>query len=58
MLGAHELMNYQKNKEDRHWMLRFWANYIKTHTDKEWSSQQAILIDSIVENLLEKVKNQ
>ena len=23
-----------------------WANYIRTHSDKEWSTQQRVLIDS------------
>jgi hypothetical protein len=24
----------------------FWVNYIKTHSDKEWSKQQNLIIDS------------
>jgi len=34
------------NKEDRINFVKYWANYVKTHSDKEWSSQQNIVIDS------------
>ena len=33
------------NKEDRLNFIKFWANYIKTHPDKEWSEQQNVVID-------------
>lgn len=34
------------NKEDRINFIKYWANYIKTHPDKEWSKQQKVLIDA------------
>ena len=34
------------NEEDRLNFVEFWANYIKTHKDEEWSEQQNMLIDS------------
>lgn len=34
------------NDEDRMWFVRYWANYVKTHPDKEWSRQQNIIINS------------
>ena len=34
------------NKEDRLNFVKFWANYVKTHSDKKWSKQQNMLIDS------------
>jgi len=34
------------NDEDRINFIKFWVDYIKTHSDKEWSRQQNILIDS------------
>lgn len=34
------------NKEDRLNFVDFWANYVRTHSDKEWSKQQNVLIDS------------
>lgn len=36
----------ENNTEDRVNFVKFWANYIKTHSDKEWSKQQNTLIDS------------
>lgn len=45
-----EIVKFMKpgrnNKEDRTNFVKFWANYIKTHPDKDWSKQQKILIDS------------
>ena len=35
----------KNNKEDRLNFVKFWADYVRTHTDKEWSKQQNILID-------------
>ncbi len=34
------------NKEDRENFIKYWANYIKTHSDREWSRQQKVLIDA------------
>ena len=28
--------------------VRFWANYMKTHTNSVWSRQQAMLINSVM----------
>jgi hypothetical protein len=36
----------KNNKQDRINFVKFWANYIKTHSDKEWSEQQNIVINS------------
>jgi len=33
------------NQEDRMNFVKFWANYVKTHSDKEWSEQQNIVIN-------------
>ena len=40
----------RNNREDRLNYVRFWADYVKTHSDKEWSRQQNILINSIMKN--------
>ena len=34
------------NFKERLKFIKFWANYIRTHSDKEWSEQQNIVIDS------------
>jgi hypothetical protein len=36
----------EKNFKERLEFIKFWANYVKTHPDKEWSEQQNIIIDS------------
>ncbi len=38
----------EQNKKDRLWFVDFWANYVKTHPDEEWSRQQNVLINSII----------
>ena len=40
----------EKNQRERIKFIEFWANYIRTHSDKEWSRQQKVLIDSQVNN--------
>jgi hypothetical protein len=36
----------KNNEEDRFNFVKFWAEYVRTHSDKEWSRQQNIIIDS------------
>jgi hypothetical protein len=38
---------------DRKEFIKFWANYVKTHNDKEWSRQQKKLIDSQIKSARE-----
>jgi hypothetical protein len=38
------------NKKQREEFIIYWANYVKTHSDKEWSRQQNILINSILKS--------
>lgn len=40
----------KNNKEDRMNFVRYWAEYVRTHNDKDWSKQQKVLIDSQIEN--------
>ena len=40
----------QRNFKERLWFITYWANYIKTHSDEEWSRQQALLIDSQIDS--------
>lgn len=39
----------KNNKEERENFIRFWAEYVKSHKDEEWSEQQNELIDSQIE---------
>jgi len=36
----------EQNAKERLEFIDFWINYIKTHSDEEWGSQQKELIDS------------
>lgn len=36
----------KKNFKERLNFIKFWADYIKTHSDEDWSSQQNMLIDN------------
>jgi hypothetical protein len=36
----------QRNFIERLGFINFWAEYVKTHPDKEWSKQQNMLINS------------
>lgn len=38
----------EQNAKERLDFIDFWADYIKTHKDEDWSKQQNILIDSQV----------
>jgi len=40
----------KQNNKDRMWFVKYWANYVKTHSDKEWSRQQNVLINSLMQN--------
>jgi len=35
------------NKKDRLWFVDFWANYVRTHPDEDWSRQQNVLMNSV-----------
>ena len=41
-----QIFDTQKNAEERMNFVDYWAEYVRTHTDKEWGSQQAVLINS------------
>lgn len=44
------------NKEDRLNFVEFWAGYVRTHSDEEWSKQQNVLIDSQIKGARNLVK--
>lgn len=45
MMPPKHLQPGKTNPEDRMNFVDYWAEYVMTHPDKEWSSQQRILID-------------
>ena len=42
-----------KNFKERIWFIKYWANFIKTHPDEEWSKGQTILINSQINSARE-----
>ena len=47
VVDLNELNEFKKkNFEDRLNFISFWTDYIKKHSDEEWSKQQATIIDS------------
>ncbi len=38
------------NKQERDWYVEFWAEYVKTHKDKEWGRQQNLFINSLMQS--------
>jgi hypothetical protein len=44
-----EFMEPGKNDhEDKLNFIKFWTKYMKTHSDKDWSEKQNVLINSII----------
>lgn len=39
----------EKNRKERLKFVDFWANYVRTHSDRDWSKQQKMLIDSQIQ---------
>jgi len=35
----------KKNSEERLRFVEYWANYVREHSDEEWSKQQNVLIE-------------
>lgn len=46
-INLKELKEFKKkNMQERLKFIDFWAEYIRTHSDKDWSRQQNVVIDS------------
>lgn len=46
----------RKNFKERRWFIKYWANFIRTHPDKQWSRGQAILINSQIQGARDYVR--
>jgi hypothetical protein len=51
------LFDKARNREERLKFVKLWAEYVRTHSDREWSRQQKIVVDSQLKNLISP-KNQ
>ena len=45
-----KIFDKEKNQEERMKFVTYWAEYVRTHTDKDWGEQQALLINAQVSN--------
>jgi hypothetical protein len=45
-----------KNKKERMKFVELWAEYVRTHSDREWSRQQKIVVDSQLKGLITPTK--
>ena len=43
-------MNNRNNQKQRMKFIDFWAEYVRTHDDKDWSRQQNVIINSCIRN--------
>jgi hypothetical protein len=41
----------EDNKRERTSFVRKWAEYVRTHSDKEWSKQQNVIINSSLKSV-------
>ncbi|MBU1199483.1 MAG: hypothetical protein KKF46_00600 [Nanoarchaeota archaeon] len=41
-----KLKTSKSNRQSRLYFVEYWAKYVRTHPDKDWSKQQKDLIDS------------
>lgn len=44
------IFDKEGNFKERIEFVKYWAKYVRTHDDKDWSRQQAMLINSQLEN--------
>ena len=44
-------MNFaEKNNKERMELVEKWAEYVRTHSDKDWSRQQNVIINSALKS--------
>ena len=41
----------RQNQKGRLWFVDYWADYVRTHSDKAWSRQQNFLINSVYDGV-------
>jgi hypothetical protein len=50
-----ELKKWKKqNSKERLSFVRYWVEYMKSHSDREWSRQQNVIIDSQINGKTKK----
>lgn len=44
------IFDKKSNQKERAWFIDYWAEFVRTHSDQEWSRQQNVLINSALRN--------
>lgn len=44
------IFDKKANQKERNWFIDYWAEFVRTHSDKEWSSQQKVFINPILKS--------
>ena len=44
------IFDRKANQKERMKFIDLWAEYVRTHPDKDWSTQQKVLIDSMIQS--------
>ncbi|HZX44285.1 MAG TPA: hypothetical protein VFF28_01240 [Candidatus Nanoarchaeia archaeon] len=45
-----KLKSSKDNNKSRMEFVKYWAEYVRTHSDREWSKQQNVLINSQIQS--------
>lgn len=53
-----KIFDRQKNQEERMKFVDYWAEYVRTHSDKDWGRQQAVLINSQLKNNIQLTREE
>lgn len=44
------IFDKKANQKERNWFIDYWAEFVRTHPDEEWSKQQKEFINSVLRN--------
>lgn len=47
-----KLFDKARNRKERMEFVKTWAEYVRTHSDRDWSRQQKAVVDSQLKNLI------
>ncbi len=47
-----KLFDKARNRKERMRFVEYWAGYVRTHSDRDWSRQQKVVVDSQLKNLI------
>lgn len=42
------MLDKKTNQKERNWFIDYWAEFVRTHSDEEWSEQQEKFINAVL----------